>query len=81
MPLFTKDALARRSDAFRYCHFLITGVRFMRFSVWKDQGKPNPFVLPPYRQRMSHRANFSAVISDSRSPVSHFRTGFSHFAP
>ena len=72
MPVFTKEALARRSDAFRYCHFLITSVRFMRFAVWKDQGEPNPFVSPTYRHKGSHRAEFSAIFSDSRNNVSHF---------
>lgn len=67
---FTKESLEKRSDLFRYAHFLITGLRFQRFSTWKDQGKCNPFVSPTYEKKEARRSEFVEFFTDFRSIIS-----------
>ncbi|MCV6595380.1 MAG: hypothetical protein OIF48_20720 [Silicimonas sp.] len=66
----TKESLEKKSDLFRYTHFLITGLRFQRFSKWRAQGKRNPFVSPSYERKEARRSEFVEFFTDFRSIIS-----------
>ncbi len=68
MFFFSQESLAKRSKAFRYLHYIISGVRYVPFAKWNAKGEPNPFVKPTYRHKGTHQAEFAEIFEDLRGP-------------
>ena len=56
--------LPARGRLFRYVYFLISGFQFVSYKSWIKRGEPNPFVTKCYRNRVTHRSEFSDIFED-----------------
>jgi len=68
MIVFTKEDLAKRSVWFRYLHFIISGVRLMRFRKWRASGEPNPFVRPDYTSQTARHSEIRVMMEEVGGP-------------
>ena len=70
MPVYSKEALAKRSSLFRYVHYLISSFSLKSYAAWKAEGEPNPFVAKTYRHNGTRQIEFLDIFGDFRGSES-----------